>query len=230
MKKFKNVVLIALAMILVFAMGVGGTIAYFTDITGTLTNTVVAGGFATLEIEEPKGDGSTALTNAGGTNQFKIIPGKNPLKDPQVTFTFDSDHDTNAFVFVKITYGSGWKYASNKFTATVGAEGDTLANALQVSVNTTNWVQVATGTDYVVFAYKVDDTTNYITKKSFTDKDVLAMSSSKSIIVSKNLNETQCEWIKANSANFNLDFKAYAIQSEGFAKASDAWAKVSTLG
>lgn len=229
MKKFKNAVIIACAMLLVFAMGVGATIAYFTDVTGTLTNTVVAGGFATLEIEEPKGDGSTDLTNAGGTNQFKIIPGKNLLKDPQVTFTFDSDHDTNAFVFVKITYGSGWKYASNKFTATVGAEGDTLANALQISINTTNWAQVTTGTDYVVLAYKVDDATNKITKKNFSDKDVLAMSSSKSIIVSKNLTETQCEWIKANSSIFNLDFKAYAIQDTGF-NVTSAWTEVSKLG
>ena len=232
MKKFRNIAIIAISALLVFAVGVGATLAYLTSITGDVTNTFVSGGFATLSIEEKGDDGDKDITNEGGTNTYTVVPGKNLNKDPQVTFTFDEaakDRLSNAYVFVKITYGSGWNYASNKFTATVGAEGDTLANALQISVNTTNWVQVATGTGYVVFAYKVDDATNKVTKNSFTDKDILAMSSGKSIIVSKNLTETQCEWIKANSSIFNLDFKAYAIQDTGF-NVNSAWTEVSKLG
>lgn len=233
----KKIIIFVTAMVLAFAIGVGATLAYFTSFSGEVTNTFVSGGFATLTIEEKEDDGLTNIGNNGGTNTYEVVPGIDLNKDPQVTFTFDSGHISNAYVFVKITYGSKWSYNSTdkKFSATVGDDGDTLPSALITNINTTKWsvLKNDTNTRTVILVYKADDSTKFVTSNNFSTVDILAKigNTVNTIDVSADLTETQCEWIKNSGATaLKLDFKAYAIQSEGFAKASDAWAKVSTLG
>lgn len=120
MNKKKTVITVAvLALVLV----VGGLLAYFTDVTDTVTNTFTIGN-VDISLSEP---------NWVAANAQNILPNKTLAKDPTVT----NDSTTNpAYVFVKVeipaidastplytyTTNDSWaqvgsdEYASNKIT------------------------------------------------------------------------------------------------------------------
>ena len=139
---------------------------------------------------------------------------------------------TDAYVFVKITYGSAWTYSENTFSGKINNTGTA---KLTTKIETDNWTYLTSGNGYIVLVYTGTNSSNQITTGNLTDRNILDYSypdasntaNKKTILVSNTLSETDCEWIQSHSSNFKLDFKAYAIQSEGFADASAAWAKVS---
>lgn len=95
--------LFTLALVLVVAVAsVGGTIAWLTDKTDTVTNTFTVG------------DINITLTETTGTN-YKIIPGTDITKDPKVTVSANSEA---CWLFVEVTKDN-W---NNKLTYSM-AEG-----------------------------------------------------------------------------------------------------------
>lgn len=94
-----------LALVLVFGCAVGGTIAWLTDRSATVTNTFTYGDI-NISLAESTGD------------DYTIIPGVNIHKNPKVTVTKDSEAcwlfvkvvETGTFVENKVTYeiDSGW--------------------------------------------------------------------------------------------------------------------------
>lgn len=96
MKRKKLVSMLA-AVALVAVVGIGGTLAYFTD-TDEVSNVVTMG------------EVSGTLTEEGGTNtegmQFDdVMPGDVIEKDPTVTLDADSQ---DAYVRVKLVYSEGF--------------------------------------------------------------------------------------------------------------------------
>lgn len=91
--KNKKLLVMALAVLLLVAVAVGGTVAYLTASTGDLTNTFKPTNI-TVSLTETKPDGNTAL----------IIPGKNIQKDPKVTAS--ATEGVAYWVFVDITEGT----------------------------------------------------------------------------------------------------------------------------
>lgn len=81
----KKVLLIALAAILLVGASIGGTLAWLTAKTDTITNTFTVGNI-TMSLSE------TART-------YKIVPGAEISKDPKITITAGSE---KCYVFVKI--------------------------------------------------------------------------------------------------------------------------------
>lgn len=81
----KKIVILGLALVLAFALGIGGTLAWLTAQTGTVTNTFTTSDI-TVELKETKTD-------------FKMIPGYTIAKDPKVTVTTDSEE---CWLFVKV--------------------------------------------------------------------------------------------------------------------------------
>lgn len=107
MKK-KSFVMV-LALVLVFAVAVGGVVAWLTDTTGPVKNTFTVG------------DINIALTETGtneaGEKSYKMIPGTTLDKDPKVTVKANSEacwlfvkveKSTNFDTFMTYAMADGW--------------------------------------------------------------------------------------------------------------------------
>lgn len=100
MKNTKRILLAAAAALLLVAVSVGGTLAWLTDSTETVTNTFAPAGID-IDIFEHKYDGS-ALDNTEEVkqnNNYKLVPGNVLPKDPFVRVKADSEP---CYIFVKI--------------------------------------------------------------------------------------------------------------------------------
>lgn len=86
MKNMKKILVLALAALLLVAVSVGGTIAYLTDKTDSLTNTFT------------ESDVDINLAETTGES-YKMVPGAEIAKDPCVYVYADSEA---CWVFVKI--------------------------------------------------------------------------------------------------------------------------------
>ena len=81
----KKKLMTVLALVLVIAMSVAGTVAYLTHITDPITNTFTVG--------------NIDIGLAETTTNFKMVPGCNIAKDPKVTVEANSE---DCWLFVKI--------------------------------------------------------------------------------------------------------------------------------
>ncbi|MBQ6868487.1 MAG: hypothetical protein IJO16_07455 [Clostridia bacterium] len=84
----KKTLTMVLAFALVFALGVGGTLAWLKDSTQTITNTFTASNI-TITLEETKPLNQTA----------KMVPGATIEKDPKTTVVTGSEE---CFLYVKV--------------------------------------------------------------------------------------------------------------------------------
>ena len=119
----KKKLMTVLALVLVIAMSVAGTIAFLTDTTDPVTNTFTVGKVDITLTETFNTD-----KNDDGTNdawQAQLIPGTTYTKDPVVTVTADSE---DCWLFVKFeekndaaTY---LNYTSNLTTEKGWTQGD----------------------------------------------------------------------------------------------------------
>lgn len=92
----KKIVILGLALVLAFALGIGGTLAWLTDKTDTVTNT-----FTTAGIDITLTETFNTDRNNDGKNdmwQAKMIPGYTYAKDPKVTVEANSE---DCYLFVK---------------------------------------------------------------------------------------------------------------------------------
>lgn len=81
----KKAVITAVAVTLALCLAVGGTLAYLTAKTDSITNTFTAG--------------SVDITLAETKSDFKMVPGNVIEKDPKVTVDADSE---NCWLFVQV--------------------------------------------------------------------------------------------------------------------------------
>ena len=111
--KLKKILLVAIALVLVAAVSVVGTLAFLKYTTTPVENIFVSGNVGAT-FSEPAGEASS--------HTFKMIPGEKIAKDPQITITANSE---NAYVFVEIiksanfdtyfetlAYADGWSVLS----------------------------------------------------------------------------------------------------------------------
>ena len=89
MKK-KSFVMV-LALVLVFAVAVGGVVAWLTATTGSVKNTFTVGDINITLTESG--------TNAAGEKSYQVIPGDVKDKDPKVTVLANSEA---CYLFVKV--------------------------------------------------------------------------------------------------------------------------------
>ena len=103
MKK-KNVLLMALSMVLVAVISIGGTLAFMTASDEKVTNTFkFANDIAvTLHEDEPDATGDETITpNGKGFAYENVVPGQELNKAPEFTVTTEVD----AYVFARVTPG-----------------------------------------------------------------------------------------------------------------------------
>ena len=85
-RRNRRIALTLCVMFVVLAASIGGTVAWLTDKTGTITNTFTAG------------DIDITLEETTGTN-YKMVPGVDITKDPTVTVKANSEE---CYLFVKV--------------------------------------------------------------------------------------------------------------------------------
>lgn len=171
----KKTLALVLALTLLVAGVVGGTLAWLTDQTAEVKNTFTVG------------DINIGLTET--TTDYKMVPGNTIAKDPTVTVKAESEA---CWLFVKVTESENL----DTFITYAIAEG---------------WTKLQDGVYYrEVSASDADQTFPVLAGNAVTvNSDV-----TKEMLTAKDF------------ASPTLTFKAYAVQKDNVASASDAWAKV----
>lgn len=171
----KKTLALVLALTLLVAGVVGGTLAWLTDRTAEVKNTFTVG------------DINIGLTET--TTDYKMVPGNTIAKDPTVTVKAESEA---CWLFVQVTESTNLK--------------DFITYAIAE-----DWTKLQDGVYYrEVPASAADQTFSVLKGDAVTVKDTVT----KAMLTAKDF------------ANPTLTFKAYAVQKDNVASASDAWAKV----
>lgn len=208
----KKKIAVAVSLLLVLALSVGGTIAWLTD-SDSVTNTFTIGKVDITLTETGATDGQKA---------YHIVPGAVYAKDPTITVTPDSE---DCWLFVKITDSnnktdSGAKYI-NYSVRTGNGEWTLLTkdkNNNDISAQQIYYREVKKSdinkTFYVLTAgIPTDNTTNGANG-----------------VVTVNGETVTSEYVKSINENKvaapQLTFAAYAIQQQSFTTAAAAWAEL----
>lgn len=199
MKKFKALLVVACALLLV-AASVFGTMAYLTS-TDTVTNTFTIGKVE-ITLDEAKVDlNGTAVTpdERVKNNSYKLMPGHSYTKDPTVHVDAASE---DSWIFVKVENGIAAFEA-----ATSSEEGGYKKIADQIVAK--GW----TALDGVAGVYyKSYD-------KSTTGANLVVFENFK---MADNANEVN-GWGNISADTTKVTVTAYAVQKDGFENANAAW-------
>lgn len=149
----KKTLTVLLALVLVIAMSVAGTMAYLTSTTDTVTNSFTVGNVA-ITLDEAQVDvyGAAVSPAARVTgNEYKLIPGHSYTKDPTVHVAAGSE---DCWLFVQVVNGiSELEAAATDGYNTIA--GQMTANGWTAVSGTTNVyaynTKVSAGADVVVF-------------------------------------------------------------------------------
>lgn len=205
-RKLRNrrIALTVCLMLVVMVASIGGTVAWLTAQTDTVTNTFTYGDI-NIDLYEHNYDAST---NSLGTKKvkevedYKIIPGVNLPKDPTVEVKANSEA---CWLFVKVEKTG--TFVENKVTYSI-ADGWTQLTGEGIT-DTVYYRQVA--------ADAQNDQTFDVLEQTTADGKTYA------ITVSNQLTKAEVK----GQGNVTLTFTAYAIQQEGFGTAGAAWAEAS---
>lgn len=186
--------LLTLSLVLVMMMvAVGGTLAWLTASTGTVTNTFAP---TTINLDLKEHDyiasSNTLDTNKEVTteNDYQMVPGKVLPKDPFVTVKGGSE---SSYVFVTVE-------KANNFD-----------NFITATINTAAWTELKTENGVVVYYY---GTNGALTKVPYntTDTKLASILTNDQVTVNSAVTKTQLDNVGANKPT--ITFKAYAVQSE----------------
>ena len=119
--KMKNMLIGGMSLALVACISVGGTLAYLSDNTGTMTNTFK---FGTLEVTQKETDGTTNVPNSGSLTYEDLVPGDTVKKEVKISL---ADHKVDAYVYVAVKNSNNTlvKYGNvedESFVAGVGSD------------------------------------------------------------------------------------------------------------
>lgn len=205
----KKTLTVLLALVLVIAMSVAGTMAYLTS-TDEVVNTFTVGKVQ-IKLDEAKANADGSLVpNADRVkaNSYKLLPGLTYNKDPMVT----------------VLKGSESSYIKMTVTFTKAAELDAI-----FAPNGADMTSIFNGYDGTAWIYQkvtedaAADTRTYEfwykEKVAAPDANVELDALFDSITVPDFITNDQLKTIEGMTITVN----AYAIQADGFRDAADAW-------
>lgn len=234
----KRTVALVLAIVLVFAVAVGGTVAYLTS-TANVKNTFTVGS-VDIKLDEAKvtPDGKAVTPAERVTaNDYKLMPGHVYTKDPTVTVLNGSEE---SYVRMKVTFNNAAAIIAMLTDPEFEDEVTGYENAYPVlqmlnlvEANTMKWdgINRETGTLYIE---KMLGNSKYFVKDGDTltfyyyyNEKVAAPNADK-VLETLFDSITVPEWVTADQLNklndFQINVVAEAIQADGFATADAAWA------
>lgn len=199
----KKTLTVLLALVLVIAMSVAGTMAYLTS-TDSVTNTFSVGKVA-ITLDEADVDDSTPDKDRDQANSYTLIPGHVYTKDPTVHVDPASE---DSWVFVKVENGIANYEAKASDT-------DPKYTPITAQIAANDWT--ALGEAYPGVYYK-----SYT--KGQNDKDLEVFANFK---ISGTAN-TVAGWSSIAAVTNDIKVTAYAIQKDGFeSNVALAWTTVS---
>lgn len=208
MKKFKALLVVACALLLV-AASVFGTMAYLTS-TDTVTNTFTVGKVnITLDEAKVNTDGMPVTpAERVKKNSYKLLPGHTYTKDPTVTVKAGSE---SSYVKMTVTFSN-----AKELDAIFAPTGADLISIFK-GYDSTEWI--AKG--------NTKDTTANTRTYEFWYKEAIGAPTADvaldalfdSITVPGTITGDQLKTIEGMTITVN----AYAIQADGFANAETAW-------
>ena len=204
----KKKLMTVLALVLVIAMSVAGTVAYLTS-ADEVVNTFTVGNVAiTLDEAEVDANGNVVSNDRVKANSYKLLPGHTYAKDPMVTVKAGSESS-----YVKMTVTFSDAAALDAIFAPTGADLTSIFN----------------GYDSATWIYKnvTENTTANTRTYEFWYKETVAAPTADvpldalfdSITVPSTITNEQLATIEGMTITVN----AYAIQADGFANADAAW-------
>ena len=209
MKKFKALLVVACALLLV-AASVFGTMAYLTS-TDTVTNTFTVGKVDITLDEAQVDQNGTAVTPAKrvDANSYKLLPGHTYTKDPTVTVKKGSE---SSYVKMTVTFSK-----ATELDAIFAPDGANLTSIFN-GYDAANWTAKGNTKD----ATANTRTYEFWYKEAVgaPTADVALDALFDSITVPGTITGTQL----ATIADMTITVNAYAIQADGFADATAAWA------
>ena len=193
----KRTMIFVTAMVLLFAMVTGTTLAYMTSTTATVQNTFTYGNVLITLDEAPVDSDGQATNGARVTaNSYRLFPGKTYDKDPTVHVDAASE---DCYIFVKVV---------NPISS-IEATGDT---TIAAQMQDLGWTLVSGKTN--VYAYNG-------TSQGTADATV---SKGENIKVFETV--TIADDAKFAGTYGQVTIEAFAVQAEGFASAAAAWTAV----
>lgn len=221
MKKFKALLVVACALLLV-AASVFGTMAYLTS-TDTVTNTFTVGKVKiTLDEAQVNTDGKpikkdgTIVQNAAEAervkeNSYKLLPGHSYTKDPTVTVEAGSEASYVRQI-VTVTFGKALtdtQLATQLDGIFTGYDANWVRNDKKVETKTKD------GAKYTVITYEY----RYKDKVTATTTDTKLPA----LFTKIKVPETWTNDDLAALGNIEINIVAHAIQADGFESADKAW-------
>lgn len=216
----KKLIVTLLSLILVIGCTVGGTLAWLTAQTGTVTNTFIVGNI-NIELKEHKlqADGTLNNTTAGevtSEDTYKVLPGTKQPKDPFVRVKADSEA---CYVFVQVQEVNNTVGTANYVDWEI-ADGWTQLGTTE-NGTTTYWREQAALTaenaeDAILFVLKgdTDCVTGVVTyANTLTKENIDAL-------------DTDGNDSIEDDEMPKLIFKAFAVQKEAGTDATTAWAQI----
>lgn len=208
----KKKIAVAVSLLLVLALSVGGTIAWLTD-SDSVTNTFTIGN---VNITLTETDTALDTDQNDKTNTYKFVPGKELAKDPKVTVTANSE---KCYVFVKFK-------ESISFNSSVPAEdrpgfssyfdyGIASAEGWQILTNGNTPVS---GVYFKEVETSTENQTIQVLEGSDTNKDGC-------VKVYGTVTKADIEKLDMSHAP-TLTITAAAVQYDGMSNAYDAWTKL----
>lgn len=203
MKTVRKTLILAACAILLVCATVVGTLAYLTAKT-SVTNTFTVGNVS-ITMDETDVDNSTPGADRDTKNSYKLLPGKEYVKDPTITVKAMSE---DCYVFVKVTNGIG------EIEKTDEPDG---YKTISTQMSNNGWIPVAEGSD--VYYYNGDGAKEGVIKYSESDTKLAPVFTKFAVKSETNAKDL------AKFTGKTIEVTAYAIQAEGFTSASDAWTK-----
>lgn len=233
----KRTVALVLAIALVFAVAVGGTVAYLTS-TANVKNTFTVGS-VNIKLDEAKvtPDGKAVTPAERVTaNDYKLMPGHVYTKDPTVTVLNGSEE---SYVRMKVTFNNAAAIIAMCTDPEYGDEVTGVENAFPlirmvnfVEANAAKWDgiipdnMVETGELLANPKYFVKDN-DTLTFYFYYNEKVAAPNADKVLETLFDSIKVP-EWVTADQLNklndFQINVVAEAIQADGFDDADAAWA------
>lgn len=232
----KRTVALVLAIVLVFAVAVGGTVAYLTS-TANVKNTFTVGS-VNIKLDEAKvtPDGKAVTPAERVTaNDYKLMPGHVYTKDPTVTVLKGSEE---SYVRMKVTFNNAAAIIAMLTDPEFEGEVTGVENAFPlirmvnfVEANAAKWDgiipdnMVETGELLANPKYFVEGN-DTLTFYFYYNEKVAAPNADNALAVLFDSIKVP-EWVTADQLkalkDFQINVVAEAIQADGFATADAAW-------
>ena len=221
----KKVAAMLLAVVLLIGVGVGGTLAWLSATSGTVTNTFTVGD-VNIELKEHnlKDDGALdENTEVTEENTYKIVPGDTQPKDPFVRVKANSE---DSWIFVQVKEVNNTVTGNDnapKYVDWAIAEGwaqlGNTENGVSTYYRTSNYTTKNTDEIYYVLSGNEGNANGIVTYAQDLTKANLAA-------LDKDAEKTEGHGSIETDEMPKLIFKAFAVQKEAADTASDAWKQV----